>query len=279
MSDSKPLPLKVLESHAKDVAQGIARITKDAMKSLGIDEGGVIEITGRRKTVAKCLPYHESKEDSRSIRIDGIVRNNAGMAIGDIVEIRKIKADIADKVTVAPLEAIPPIDERYIADVLESRPLVNGDNFLVPYFGGHLSFQVVDVNPSGVVIVKQKTIFSITSNPPTLIPTQEFVKATNYSSISMIIEDSVKQENYEDVYLVLRFHLTYKRITTTGEFQKKLGKESDIPQMVTRHIESAEQILRSINEQLLVTSDKEENPIQVLRDTKFRIINRWLNDS
>jgi hypothetical protein len=31
-------------------------------------------------------------------------------------------------VIVAPLEAIPPIDERYLADALESVPLIKGDN-------------------------------------------------------------------------------------------------------------------------------------------------------
>ena len=42
---------------------------------------------------------------------------------------------------VAPLEAIPPIDERYLADALESVPLIKGDNVMVPYFGGRLTFQ------------------------------------------------------------------------------------------------------------------------------------------
>jgi len=47
--------------------------------------------------------------------------------------VRKIKAVAAEKVVVAPLEAIPPIDERYLADALESVPLIKGDNVMVPY--------------------------------------------------------------------------------------------------------------------------------------------------
>ena len=39
-----------------------------------------------------------------------------GIAIGDTVIVKKIKAVPAEKVIVAPLEAIPPIDERYLAD-------------------------------------------------------------------------------------------------------------------------------------------------------------------
>ncbi|MGB8934332.1 MAG: CDC48 family AAA ATPase, partial [Candidatus Nitrosopolaris sp.] len=82
---------------------------------------------------------------------------------GDTVVVRKIKAVPAEKVIVAPLEAIPPIDERYLADALESVPLIKGDNVMVPYFGGRLTFQVIGVTPpaSDAVLVTQKTIFHI----------------------------------------------------------------------------------------------------------------------
>jgi transitional endoplasmic reticulum ATPase len=43
-----------------------------------------------------------------------------------------------EKVIVAPLEAIPPIDESYLTDALESVPLTRGDNVMVPYFDGRL---------------------------------------------------------------------------------------------------------------------------------------------
>ncbi|HEY6405125.1 MAG TPA: CDC48 family AAA ATPase, partial [Nitrososphaeraceae archaeon] len=66
-------------------------------------------------------------------------------------------------VIVAPLEAIPPIDERYLADALESVPLIKGDNVMVPYFGGRLTFQVIGVTPASAdaVLVTQKAVFSI----------------------------------------------------------------------------------------------------------------------
>jgi transitional endoplasmic reticulum ATPase len=67
---------------------------------------------------------------------------------------------------VVPLEAIPPIDERYLADVLESVPLIKGDNVMVPYFGGRLTFQVIGVSPlqaaaADSILVTPKTIFRI----------------------------------------------------------------------------------------------------------------------
>ncbi|HEV2876815.1 MAG TPA: CDC48 family AAA ATPase, partial [Nitrososphaeraceae archaeon] len=157
--------LKVLEAYTRDVGRGVARIDYDSMDSLTASTGDVIEIRGKRRTVAKCLPLYPSDEGKGIIRVDGLVRNNSGVAIGDTVVVRKIKAIPAEKVIVAPLEAIPPIDERYLADALESVPLIKGDNVMVPYFGGRLTFQVIGVTPAGsdAVLVTQKTAFNITT--------------------------------------------------------------------------------------------------------------------
>src|SRR6266487_2062616 len=104
--------LKILESYTRDVGRGVARIDYESMDSLSASTGDVIEIRGKRRTVAKCLPLYPSDEGKGIVRVDGLVRNNAGVAIGDTVVERKIKAVPAEKVVVAPLEAIPPIDER-----------------------------------------------------------------------------------------------------------------------------------------------------------------------
>jgi transitional endoplasmic reticulum ATPase len=164
------LSLKVLEAYTRDVGRGVARIDYDSMDSLTASTGDVIEIRGKRRTVAKCLPLYPSDEGKGIIRVDGLVRNNAGVAIGDTVVVRKIKAVPAEKVIVAPLEAIPPIDERYLADALESVPLIKGDNVMVPYFGGRLTFQVIGVTPAGndAVLVTQKTVFHIAEKGETL---------------------------------------------------------------------------------------------------------------
>jgi transitional endoplasmic reticulum ATPase len=163
MDNDRTVSLKVLEAYTRDVGRGVARIDYDSMDSLSASTGDVIEIRGKRRTVAKCLPLYPSDEGKGIIRVDGLVRNNAGVAIGDTVVVRKIKAVPAEKVIVAPLEAIPPIDERYLADALESVPLIKGDNVMVPYFGGRLTFQVIGVTPASAdaVLVTQKAIFSI----------------------------------------------------------------------------------------------------------------------
>jgi len=163
------LSLKALEAYTRDVGRGVARIDYDSMDTLNASTGDVIEIKGKRRTVAKCLPLYPSDEGKGIIRIDGLGRNNSGIAIGDTISVRKIKAVAAEKVVVAPLEAIPPIDERYLADALESVPLIKGDNVMVPYFGGRLTFQVIGVTPAAdAVLVTQKTVFHIAEKGETL---------------------------------------------------------------------------------------------------------------
>ena len=163
------LTLKVLEAYTRDVGRGVARIDYDSMDTLNASTGDVIELKGKRRTVAKCLPLYPSDEGKGIIRIDGLGRNNAGIAIGDTITVRKIKAVAGEKITVAPLEAIPPIDERYLADALESVPLIKGDNVMVPYFGGRLTFQVIGVTPAAdAVLVTQKTTFNIAEKGETL---------------------------------------------------------------------------------------------------------------
>ena len=186
---SYEITLKVLEAYTRDVGRGVARIDYDAMDTLDASTGDIIEITGKRKTVAKCLPLYPSDEGRNVIRVDGLVRNNAGVAISDPISIRKIKAPPAEKVTVAPLESIPPIDERYLADALESVPVTKGDNIMIPYFGGRLTFQVIGINPaSDAVLITQRTLFTISEKGADV----RGVPQVNYEDIGGLREEIKK---------------------------------------------------------------------------------------
>lgn len=161
--------LKVLEAYTRDVGRGVVRLDYDTMDSLDASTGDIVELKGKRKTVGKCLPLYPSDEGRGVIRIDGLLRNNSGVAIGDSVTVRKIKAPPAEKITVSPLEAIPPIDEKYLADALESVPVTKSDNIMIPYFGGRLTFQVQSFTPlAEAVLITQRTIFVISEKSETI---------------------------------------------------------------------------------------------------------------
>src|SRR5437899_8013039 len=139
------------------------------MDALGATSGDILQIKGKRRSVAKCLPLYPSDEGKGIIRVDGLGRNNTGVAIGDTVTVRKIKTVAAEKIVIAPTDSIPPIDERYLTESLESIPLVKGDNIMVPYFGGKLTFQVIGITPAAdAVLVTQKTVFHIAAEGETL---------------------------------------------------------------------------------------------------------------
>src|SRR5437899_7002026 len=163
------LSLKILEAYTRDVGRGVARIDYESMDPLSASTGDVIEIRGKRRSVAKCLPLYPSDEGNGIVRVDGLVRNNTGVAMGDTITMRKIKTVSAESIIVAPLDSIPPLDEKYLTDSLESVPLVKGDNVMVPYFGGRLTFQVIGITPAvDAVIVTQKTVFHIAAEGKTL---------------------------------------------------------------------------------------------------------------
>ena len=155
------IKLKCLEAYTRDVGRGVIRIDYDTMDELGVSTGDVVEIVGKKKTVGKALPLYPSDENKNICRMDGLMRNNANTNIGKNVKIKKVKVERAESLAVFPLEAIPPIDERYLADALESMVFITGDNTMIPYFGGRLTFEVKSTVPKGVVIVTQKTVFNI----------------------------------------------------------------------------------------------------------------------
>lgn len=168
-----PIHLAVLEAYDRDVGRAVARIDYKSMESLGASTGDILEIVGKKRSVARCLPLYPTDEGHKIIRVDGLARYNTGSAIGDTMTVRKIKAVSAEKVTVKPIESIPPLDERYLADALDMVPVTKNDNIMVPYFGGRLAFEIVSVIPDADVIINQKTIFSITTQTQGLAGTRD----------------------------------------------------------------------------------------------------------
>lgn len=173
-ADYPSLDLKVLEAYTRDVGRGVIRMDYNSMDKIAISTGSIVSVKGKRDTVAKVVPLYPSDEDKGIVRLDGLIRNNAGSEIGTLVKIKPIMAGdsaFAEKVTVVPLEQIPPIDERYMADALESMPVVKGDNLMIPYFGGRLTFQVLStIPPNKPVIVTVKTSFIIVEQSKELAP-------------------------------------------------------------------------------------------------------------
>ncbi len=158
--------MKVLEAYTRDVGRGVVRIDYTTMDKLKLTTGDPVSITGKRTFVAKAMPLYPSDEDKKIIRMDMLARTNSKTEIGEKVILKKSKVLPAVNLVVTALEAIPPIDGRYLSDALESVCVGKGDNVMIPYFGGRLTFKVVEVEPKGYVVVNQHTITTIVDKPP-----------------------------------------------------------------------------------------------------------------
>ncbi|MDE2563225.1 MAG: CDC48 family AAA ATPase [Sphingomonadales bacterium] len=96
--------LQVAGARGEESGQGFARISREVMGRLGVTEGDIIEITGKRATVARALLPYPEDEGLQVIRLDGLQRANAGAGSGEHVEVRKAESRPAQRVVFAPAQ-------------------------------------------------------------------------------------------------------------------------------------------------------------------------------
>ncbi|MBU4369165.1 CDC48 family AAA ATPase [Patescibacteria group bacterium] len=163
--------LKVSEAQTKDVGRGIARIDPDNFKELKADVGDVIEISStkpkaRKKSVAKLMPTYPDDRGQGIIQIDGIIRENTGVGLDEKVKVQKISHKEAEQVILLPLTISSSLkqteDKEYIAKLLDGTPIIKNDKLRITFFGSRFQeFQVVDTDPSGVVLIRPETLIKI----------------------------------------------------------------------------------------------------------------------
>jgi transitional endoplasmic reticulum ATPase len=127
--DREGIRLQVASAKPQDVGRGVARIDQKALQSLGLREGDVIEIVGKRTTAAIAVPPYPEDEGLRIIRLDGLERANADVGIGDPVEVRRAELRPARRVQLAPAQKNLRLmgSGEMLRRTLFQRPLVAGD--------------------------------------------------------------------------------------------------------------------------------------------------------
>ncbi|MBI5332934.1 MAG: AAA family ATPase [Candidatus Aenigmarchaeota archaeon] len=186
MTDKKndDLKLRIGElTERSDYGRGIARISAKDMKRLGILEGDVIEIEGKRKTVAIAVRAYPADVGLDIVRMDGLVRKNCNAGISDEVSIRKADVKEAKTVVIAPARkgiVVHMSGELFKRNIL-MRPLSKGDiivpnpilrsrrensfNMFEEFFGidfiltpfGEEKFVVISADPKGHVRITKET--------------------------------------------------------------------------------------------------------------------------
>ncbi|MBW3656660.1 MAG: AAA family ATPase, partial [Gemmatimonadetes bacterium] len=206
----KAIRVQVQGAKGQDVGKGVARLGRKTFDRLGVEEGAVVEITGKRTTAALALPPFPEDEGLDLIRLDGLQRANADAGIGDHVQVRKADMKPARRITIAPAQ--PNMRLMGSGDALRRtlfhRPVVTGDVISTSVYrrGGtratdpnplpedilrtllqqttfglqEVRLRVVATTPRGVVQVVEETEIE-------LLP--EYVEATERRSADVTYED------------------------------------------------------------------------------------------
>ncbi len=128
-SKEKTFRLKVVESLQDDVHKGVARIDPQLMRELGLIRGDIISITGGKETLAIVDRAYPADMGENIIRIDGLIRRNAKVGVGELVLVKKSNAKPAIKVSIAPAQQGITVhaDPEMLKGGLLGRPVTKGD--------------------------------------------------------------------------------------------------------------------------------------------------------
>ena len=123
------LKLKVAEASQQDVGKGAVRISEEQLEKLGVNVLDIVEIKGTRSTGAIALQAYSEDLGLDLVRMDGLIRSNAGTSIGQYIEIRKASWSEAKRVTLAPVAQGMQIyaSGDALARIFYGRPVTKGD--------------------------------------------------------------------------------------------------------------------------------------------------------
>ena len=232
MVNEKEIKLKVAEAYQRDVYRGIVRIDEEAARKIEIRFGDVVEIEGKKKTVAIAQPALPQDYGLGIIRMDGIIRKNAGATLGGYVTVRKAQVKEAQKVILAPAQkgVTYHIYPTYLSRLLSDRAVMKGDlivltptsgrsrlstfsefsildDFFSLGFGPEIKLTVVNTIPKGPVIITEATEIELL---PNAVETKEEIPDVTYEDIGDMKE--VVSKVRELVELPLKYPEIFERL-------------------------------------------------------------------
>lgn len=205
--------LKVAEALQNDVGKGIVRIDSRARKSLGASSGDIAEVKGKKSTAGIVWPLYPEEEGLNIVRMDGYLRNNAGVAIGDKVTLKPADLKEAKKVVLAPTTPLsgrgfaPGFDE-YLKRRLLGRAITKGDTIIIR-LGVNFQLPLIAavVQPQGIAIIREASEIVVKTEP---VKEMGKIPSISYEDIGGI-KDEV-QKIREMVELPMRHPELFERL-------------------------------------------------------------------
>ena len=162
-TDNNKMVLKVNESLQEDINKGIVRVSSEDMKKFRLSAGDLIELKGKINLVVKVLRALGGDKSSGTLRLDGTVRSNLGVSIGEEIEFKKVEVKEAKSIILSPLQEIRLSKESsgYLHSKFLDFPLVPKQKLTILASGNKLKYIVSKVSPKGAVIVTSSTEFTL----------------------------------------------------------------------------------------------------------------------
>ncbi len=202
--------LRVAEAQSRDVGRGIARIDPKVSSEIGLSAGDVVEIHGKKKTVAIYWPGYQEDYGKSIIRIDGYIRNNAGAGIDEKVDVKKVEAKEAKKITIAPTEPLRITGgEEYLKQILENRVISRGDIIPLGIMGRRINLMVTGFQPPAAAVMVVPSTQVVLSDKPAKALAMEVPRVT-YEDIGGL-NDEIRKVR-EMIELPLRYPELFERL-------------------------------------------------------------------
>ena len=165
--EGQRLSLRVAEALPRDVGKAVVRLDPKDLAEIGARVGDILEVQGKRVTLAKGLPAFADARGQRLVQMDGITRGNAGVGIDEKIQIKKARpVQMARRIVLAPASGPTALRDRrdwdYVGRLLDGLPVVEGDRLRATLFASRFQdFTVKQTVPKGYVVIGPETLLEI----------------------------------------------------------------------------------------------------------------------
>jgi len=170
------MKLSVKPLKQKDAGRGLAAVDRSAMEEMELENGDYIVIEGEgSRAVARVWPGYPEDSGNGVVRIDGQLRQEAGVGIDDSVTVEKADVSVAKQVTVALPQNLRVRGNvgPMIRNNLSGQAVTQGQTVPVSFGLGPLSsmsgqkipLRIAETNPSGTVVVTDQTDIEVSEKP------------------------------------------------------------------------------------------------------------------
>ncbi|MFW9844619.1 MAG: AAA family ATPase, partial [Candidatus Thorarchaeota archaeon] len=184
--------LKVAAAMPKDQGRGIVRLNSDVRNHLGVRSGDYVLLKGSKETIAVCWPSLKEDEVLDMVRMDGLIRSNAGARLGEMVEVSKATIPDATRVVLAPSQPVRFQQgfDRYLKQQILNRPVTRGDVILITSIGQGLQFTATNVTPPKYGRITPDTEVEVLNKPAKVEETS--IPDVTYEDIGGLSKELVK---------------------------------------------------------------------------------------